>query len=359
MEFDALIIGGGIIGMTSAIQLSNAGMHVAIIDKGTPGNEASWAAGGILSPLYPWQQNADCLALTQRSEILFPAFVKILHQQTQIDPQLIKSGMINLDADEQQASTWLKENKKVCKTISQAQLKKSEPNLNCKPKKAFYLPDVMQIRPPYLLQAITAYLKILGVSIIEQNKVHRLITQSNIVQGVETAKGKLFADHVIVCNGAWAGEFLNQNNIKNADIQPVRGQMLLYPAQEKKINHIVISRGRYIIPRQDGMVLCGSTVENVGFNKDTTEQAATELHQFAQELFPHLSGVTATHHWSALRPGTQRKAPYICIHPELTGLYINTGHFRYGLLMSLASAEILRKLIMNKLSASHFESYTY
>ena len=359
MEFDALIIGGGIIGMTSAIQLSKEGMRIAVIDKGELGNEASWAAGGILSPLHPWEQNEDCLCLAQRSEELFPEFAKTLTEETKIDPQLIQSGMINLDAKPQQSSQWLNENKHKCENVSNKQLKKYEPHLDTNSEHALYLPSVMQIRPPQLLQALKAYLKILGVSVFKQSEVRRLITQTNIVQGIETTTIKLHSEKVIVCSGAWTGELLRQNDIHDTDVQPVRGQMLLYPAQDKRINHIVVSQGRYIIPRQDGQLLCGSTIEDVGFNQETTAQAAHELDQFAQSLFPHLMQNTATHHWAALRPATQRKAPYICEHPKLSGLYFNTGHFRYGITMSLASAEILRKLIMHKLPASQIESYAY
>lgn len=359
MEFDALIIGGGIIGMTSAMQLKQADLRVAIIDKGELGKEASWAAGGILSALYPWQQNKDCSALIQRSQKLFPDFVKELIQHTKIDPQLIQSGMIILDSNMQQADHCLSKNNEVSESIAQEQLKKFEPYINPNIDSALYLPNIMQIRPPYLIQALKTYLNLIGVSIFEHEKVENLIIQSKTVQGVETENNKLFADKVIVCNGAWAGELLHQVTTNNTDVQPVRGQMLLYPHQQNKIKHIIISQGRYIIPREDGQVLCGSTVEHVGFNRETTSHAAVELHQFAQTLFPHLAQHAASHHWAALRPGTQRIAPYICEHPEISDLYCNTGHFRYGILMSLASAEILATLIKNKLPASQTDRYAY
>ena len=359
-SYDVLIIGGGLIGMLSARALHHAGFQVAIIDKNQLGKEASWAAGGILSPLYPWQQNEPISTLVKESQQLFPILVEELKKETGIDSELIRSGMIILDHNEKNlAINWSNQNNEKIELLTQQALLDLESNLAHEFEEAIYLPNVRQVRPPQLIKATKQSLKENNVDIFENLAVENLIIEKNRVQGAATIQGSLYADKVVLCSGAWTPTFLHPHVAESIDIRPVRGQMILYKSQEKFLSHVVLREGSYLIPRKDGHLLCGSTVEHVGFDKNITQDAKEELKLSAEEICPKLKKCTPIKQWAALRPGTRRKSPYICKHPELHGLYFNSGHYRYGILMSIASANILASIISDSFSPSQIAPYAY
>ena len=359
-SYDVLIIGGGLIGMLTARALHHAGYHVAIIEKYQLGKEASWAAGGILSPLYPWQQDESTSALINEGQQLFPTLVEELRQETGIDSELIKSGMIVLDQNEKkQALSWSNANDKKIELLTQQALLKFEPNLTHSFEEAIYLPEIRQVRPPQLIKATKQSLKEYSVEVFENLAVENLLIKTSRIQGVATTQGPLYANKVVLCSGAWTPTFVKPHFADTIDISPVRGQMILYKTNKKILSHIVLREGSYLIPRKDGHLLCGSTVEHVGFNKSVTQEAEKALKLNAEEICPVLKEHKQIKQWAALRPGTTRKTPYICKHPEITGLYFNSGHYRYGILMSIASARLLVELLSETFNPSQIALYAY
>ncbi|MDH5594537.1 MAG: FAD-dependent oxidoreductase, partial [Gammaproteobacteria bacterium] len=130
-------------------------------------------------------------------------------------------------------------------------------------------------------------------------------------------------------------------------VEPVRGQMLIFKASPDLLPTMVLNHGKYLIPRKDGHILIGSTLEYVGFQKDTTPAAFDELKLAACDMLPELAKTPIEKHWSGLRPGSPEGIPYIGPHPEVTGLFVNTGHFRNGVVLGLASASLLADLVTN------------
>lgn len=357
---DALIVGGGIIGMLTARNLQNEGLKVAIIDKGKLGGAATWASGGILSPLNPWQQNTASQSLIDEGRQLFPALANELKNETAIDPELIQSGMLVLDMDEkQQALDWAKDKNEIVEVLTAQALLQREAKVSSKFSEALYIPNITQIRPPKLIAALQQSLLQKEVKIYQNTSAKEFLIEKNTVQGVVTQTKNLYAKKIIVCSGAWTKRLIQQEASidPEIDIEPIRGQMLLYKLPKKILSHIVLKQKSYVIPRQDGHILCGSTVEHAGFNNEITEQALKSLQAIAHELVPALEKHQPIKQWSALRPGTQRETPYICKHPNIDGLYINSGHFRYGVVMSIASARIMTKLVSNSLSPSQIEAF--
>ena len=353
MSIHALVIGGGIVGMLTARNLQRAGYQVTIVEKGALGSEASWAAGGILSPLYPWKQTKPAYTLMVEGQQQFPSLVADLYQLTNIDSELIRSGMLILDVDEKQhALNWAKLNNEPIEILSN-ELHEIIPNLSCNFGEAIYLSNVMQVRPPQLIKAIKKDLIQKDVTILEHTKVTNFLIESNEISGVQTTTQLLLSDVVVICSGAWTATLLQNQFQESIDIKPMRGQMLLYKPKYHRNTHIILRNGAYLIPRKDGHVLCGSTVEDVGFNKEVTAIAATQLHNFACEIFPELTKEQPIKQWAALRPGTSRDIPYICPHPDISGLYFNSGHFRYGILTSIASARKITELIGHSVATSH------
>ena len=360
LAYDAIVIGGGLIGMLTARNLQIAGFDVALIEKSKLGGESSWAAGGILSKLHPWQQSDAVQKLIAQGQSAFPALVAELKDETGIDSQLLHSGMLIVDVDEQQAAlNWSDKNNTKIESVDQDAIDRLEPNLNKNINLALHIPSVMQVRVPLLIEAVRKSLRKHGVRIYEGVEVNGLAQKSGKAVGVETKQKKMFAEHIIMCSGAWTQQLLKNTGGFATDIEPVRGQMLLFKIKQNLLSHIIVKNEHYLIPRKDRYLLCGSTLEYVGFDKATTSQAKDFLHSQAYTLCPQLKDEEIIQHWSGLRPGTTREVPYICAHPELEGLYINAGHFRYGIVMSIPSAKIATDLVANRVSRSQKSAYTW
>ena len=163
---------------------------------------------------------------------------------------------------------------------------------------------------------------------------------------MRTDKKIFLADKIIVASGAWSAQFSVTKSSVN--VIPVKGQMIMYRGEPDLVKRIVLSEGHYIIPRRDGRILAGSTLEKIGFDKTISVTAFDELHRAAVELIPLLSGLEIERQWAGLRPGTEKGIPYICQHDEVEGLYIHAGHFRNGIVLGAASAELMTELVLGR-----------
>ncbi|PWB49115.1 MAG: glycine oxidase ThiO, partial [Nitrosomonadales bacterium] len=223
---------------------------------------------------------------------------------------------------------------------------------------ALWLPDVAQARNPRLLKALRRQLELLGVPIHEQTEATGWRCNGTLVTGIHTNHGMLHAGNYIVTSGAWSRQLLGKHAL-NLDIRPIRGQMLLFKTVPGTLRSIILKEGIYLIPRLDGHILAGSTLEDVGFDKTTTEEARAMLHAQATGILPLLKEAPVVQHWSGLRPGSPDNIPTIGRHPQLENLYINSGHFRYGVTMAPASAEILASLILGRPQALDISPYRW
>ncbi len=342
---DVVVIGAGIIGMLSARELHNAGYSVTILEQGETARESSWAGGGILSPIYPWRYPEPINRLAAWSQKAYPGFCEQLHEQTGVDSQWIRSGFLMLDVDEhERARDWCQDRKIPVANWFGESLQAREPELSSMFGRAVCMTDVAQVRNPHLVKALHKSLLDSGIKIREHCPVRHLKIQQACVTGVETEQGLVTTDKVLVTAGAWSGELLQHNNLV-LPVKPVRGQMLLFKARPGLLKHILLWEGRYLIPRADGRILMGSTVEDVGFSHAVTEQAAHLLCEKAVTMVPALESIEIERHWAGLRPGSPTGVPYIGPVQGIEGLYLNPGHFRYGVVMGLASARLVAELI--------------
>ena len=332
MISEFLIVGAGVAGLAAAQRLLLQGAAVTLVERGAVGQESSWAGGGILAPLCPWDYADEVTRLTSLGAALFPQWAAGLHVATGIDPEYAVSGMLVLPPfDISLARQWCA---------------KHECRLEDK-NDALLLPDIAQVRNPRLVQALRRHVEMLGGRIVEHCEVRGMSTEGDRVQALSTSCGEFSADRYIVSAGAWSKQVLGQHALQ-LDIKPMRGQMLLFKFTAPPLRHIVLQDGMYLIPRRDGHLLVGSTLEDVGFDKSTTVEARDSLWQRAQLLLPALREMPLVQHWSGLRPASPRNIPTIGRHPQLENLFINSGHFRYGVTMAPASAEIL----MNELNGA-------
>ena len=337
MKTDFLIIGGGAVGMSSAIALLEAGFKITLLERGKTGTEASWAGGGILSPLCSWDYTDAVTNLTQRSMGMFEKTTAVLFDATGIDTEYQKSGMLLLPPYQDELATqWCKAHQVALQHVS---LNEHFPGMS---GSGLFMPDIAQVRNPRLLQALRRRIDMLGGTILEQHEVQRFDIQDNRIFALQTSKGNLSADAYIVAAGAWSRTLLGEHAM-GMEVRPIRGQILLFKFDTPPFSTILLQDNLYFIPRRDGHVLVGSTLEDAGFDKNTTDEALTYLLQRVHALFPNWQ--QPVRQWAGLRPGSPDNIPTIGRHPHLANLYANCGHFRYGVTMSLASAELLLNTI--------------
>jgi glycine oxidase len=346
MKQDVIIIGAGIIGLATAERLLLQGAKVTILERNQTGQESSWAGGGILSPLCPWDYLDAVTRLTSYSARQFPAWISTLHKASGIDPEYEISGLLVLPPyDNEIAQRWCSthgiktEQYALCGNSLKASSDKT-------PKHALFLPDIAQVRTPRLLRTLLKRIKNLGGEVIENCTVARLKTARQQVQSIISSRGEFVADYYIVSAGAWSKEILGVHALK-LNIKPIKGQMLLFKFDKPPVHTILVQNDLYIIPRLDGHLLVGSTLEDTGFDKITTASARDHLLMHAQTILPSLQKMPIIRQWSGLRPASSNNIPIIGRHPIIRNLLINSGHFRYGVTMAPASAEILVNEIMN------------
>lgn len=353
MSFDVCIIGGGVIGCATALSLAQSGASVLLIDKSRIGQESSWAGGGILYPLLPWDYADAVTSLTARSLELFPVWANQLKHSSGIDPEFQQCGMLVMAPfSASNAQDWCDAHATrmtvtTCSSVISALKQETE---------ALWLPAVCQARNPRLLKALHQQLNLLGVKIMELTEITRLETSSRSVRSINTPHGMLHAENFIVTSGAWSKDLLGEHAL-SLDIHPIRGQMLLFRTEPGTLRSIILKNGIYLIPRLDGHILAGSTLEDVGFDKTTTEAAKNMLYAQATGILPLLKTAPLVQHWAGLRPASPDNIPTIDRHPQLENLYINSGHFRYGVTMAPASAEIMANLILGRPQAIDISPY--
>lgn len=355
---DCIVVGAGLIGMLTARELARAGMQVVLLDKSLPAKESTWAGGGILSPLYPWRYPDAVSELARWSQEHYPSLCEALYQESGIDPEYTRSGLLITDLEESDddVKNWATRFDIDLKIADADEVRELEPRLGFSTSKAAWFANVAQVRNPRLAKSLLGSLQRLGVNIQAETTVTGWIVRSGHVHSVLTTAGALSADSYVVCGGAWTGKLMESTGIQ-LPIEPVRGQMILFKGPPGKLVHITLHKGRYVIPRRDGHVLVGSTIENVGFKKETTNIAREDLYQSAVKIIPDLNALPITHHWAGLRPGSPEGIPVIGAHSQIDNLHINAGHFRNGVVLGPASVKVLTDALLGRIGSLGHEPY--
>lgn len=346
---DVIIVGGGIIGLLSARELVAAGCTVKLIDKQQPGQEASWAGGGIVSPLYPWHYDDAITALVRWAQAYYPELSAALLEETGIDPEFSPCGLYMLDSeDHERALSWAERVSAKLADSDIEQVYHQIPALKPGFRKALAMPDVGNVRNPRLLKALVASLLMSErFELVTDEPVSKLLVSHGRVCGVKTDTGSHSADKVLVAAGAWS-PLLTGRVALPLTIEPVRGEMLVFELKPGLLPSIVLVNGKYLIPRRDGRIVVGSTTEKVGYNKDTTGAGRDTLLTAAFGIVPMLKSLRVEKHWAGLRPGAPAGLPYMGESPDIAGLYVCAGHYRNGLVTAPASARLMADLMVGQ-----------
>ncbi len=358
---DFLVVGGGVIGLSISYELSQAGYHVALVDKGELGREASWAGAGLLPPAnqqHAWEPMEQLRGLSHR---LFPQWSQQLQAETGIDNEFEITGGLYLARDPGEAASlrmacqqYEEEEVEVVRLDAQ-QVTQQFPHVQVSDTilEACFLPGEAVVRNPRHLQSLEKACRLRGVEVFPQTDITKWNFDDDRLVSVDTSNGKLAVGSVCLATGAWsqvlADQVLDQGHftgrIQRPEIEPIRGQLVLLDASKRFFMAPINEGIRYIVPRRDGHVLVGATVEEAGFDKSTTPEAIEDLANFARQLVPQLATATQVRAWAGLRPASVDRIPYLGKLPHLANVYLAAGHFRSGLHLSPATAVVMTQLM--------------
>lgn len=329
--WDVIVIGGGIIGLSLAIALRKKGATVLVVERGEPGREASHAAGGML---------VDCLletptalqALATASARMYPEFVRELEIVSGMKADLRDEGTILFPHPQRADGCG-------CLGLTAVKPSQLEPEL-ADDQPAFFLSE-RSVDPRALSSVAIKAAKNLNVDFSSGDPVTGVTLSDGQVTAVKTTKTSLAAEKVVNCAGAWSAQIGPQA----IPTRPVKGQMLcLVMPSRALVKHVIRSPKAYLIPRSDGRLLVGATVEEAGFDKRTVPETIQRLHRAALELVPRLRDAKILEDWAGLRPGTPDALPILGA-TATPGYYVATGHFRDGILLAPITAQIMAAAI--------------
>jgi len=334
-NWDIIIIGGGIIGLSLSLELRKQGAKVLVVERGEPGREASYAAGGMLVDC-SIETPATLQPLAIASARMYPELVHELQVESGLHIDLRDQGTIIFPPPEhvhQQPGFMLE-------SLLPAPLAELEPALAAPNRPAFYLKE-RSVDPRGLTAAALAAAKIRGVDLSSGDTVTSVRLSDRRCQGVVTKKTSFLAPNVVNCAGAWSGQI----SPYAFPARPVKGQMLYLASPSRNLlKHVIRSPEIYIIPRSDGRILVGTTVEEAGFDKRTDVATIQRLHRAAIALVPELRNAKTLEDWAGLRPGTPDALPILGA-TATPGYYVATGHFRDGILLAPITAHLMAQVI--------------
>lgn len=339
---DLAIIGGGVQGCAVAWRLAQRGLRPVVVERGVPGAEASSAAAGMLVPEQECDEPGPMLELCRASHARYPAFVRELEAASGVSVGLRQSGVLALarteedEAAQRRKARWQAERGLRVERLDRDDVARLEPALApC--RSALRFPDGAQLEPPRLMRALRAAATRAGVE-FRVGQVRRVLIDERRVVGLDVDGERLPVGRALLAAGSWSS-LVEGTGLPAGAIHPVRGQLLELQGSPTLLSHVVFGGG-YLVPRSDGRIVVGSTMERVGFRRGETAEAVARLLRFAVESAPALAEAQLVRAWSSFRPATDDHLPLLGSTP-LRGLHLATGHFRNGILLAPITADVL------------------
>jgi len=352
---DVLIVGGGIVGSAIAWRLAKDGLSVTLLEKGEIGREASWAAGGMLTPVHLADYPPALAGLCGASLALYEPLCREILAASGVDPEYRVTGLLLLvtdDAGEEAArelELWKRERRQPVERLTREQALEVEPKLTPTLRRALRLPDVAQIRNNRMAVALAEGARRKGAEIRPNTPVTGFLRVPGRVTGVKTPRGDVYAGATILAAGAWSAELLKPLGL-DLKVKPIKGQIVLAGGAPDFCRHMILDGESYLIPRADGRILVGSTLEDVGFDKSVILETLGDLALRGARLMPELGKLPLVTSWAGLRPATPDRLPYLGKGP-MDGLIVATGHYRNGILLAPITAEIVADLLAGQAPA--------
>jgi glycine oxidase len=352
-----LVIGGGFIGLASALELARAKLRVTVLERGTLGSEASWAGAGLTKPC-SWNRHDPMAQLLRQGIWLHRARNPQFAEETGIDVEYCVCGRLGLLTTDQQVRMARSEipgaeryaeqyGSPLIEVIDIDEARRIEPAIGADAPAVVRCFATAQLRNPRMIQALRAACEQVGVRIVENAPVTALLREGSRVIGVRTPNSEYSAGHTVLAAGAWSGR-IDQDVRSLAPVEPVRGQIALLHMDRILLHHVIERGPCYLIPRRDGHVLVGATTEpDAGFDKSTTKDGIDGLLADAFDIVPALKDASLVKTWAGLRPGTPDHRPVIGTHESCPGLIFATGHYKTGICLMWITARVVCDLIAN------------
>jgi glycine oxidase len=345
--FDAIVVGGGVVGLATGWRLAQRGLRVTILERDAPGHGTTHVAAGMLAPIAEADPAEEpLLRLGVAAAAAYPSFVTELADVAGVDPGYVRCGTLMVARDRDEGEALVRHH--ALRTslglgverLLPGQARSLEPALAPSLRLALDVPEDHAIDPRQLTVALSAAI---GSSLRAGSTVASIDVIGGRVQGVLLADGsRLTAEHVVVAVGPWSGQLDGLPEHARIPVRPVKGQILRLhdPAGPGLLTRVLRMPPAYVVPRGDGRYVLGATVEERGFDTTVTAGAVFELLRDASELVPGISELVIDELSAGLRPGTPDNAPVIG-PGALPGLYWATGHYRNGVLLAPITAEIV------------------
>ncbi|MGL4423790.1 MAG: NAD(P)/FAD-dependent oxidoreductase, partial [Gemmataceae bacterium] len=351
---DVAIVGGGIIGLMTAALLAESGQRVHLYDVSDLGREASWAGAGIVPPGNREAAPSPVDWLRADSAQEYPRLAAQLAVETGIDVGYRRCGGLEFlpPDDEVSLARWQSAGLRT-EPLSDAEVRQLEPELEAKGFRVVRLPEMAQVRNPHLLRALQAVCQSRGVGLYPRTPV-RDWSAPHLTLGDNTTRKYT---HCLIAIGAWAGAVAEQWGL-SVPIRPVRGQIQLLQPTHTLLRHVVLVGKRYIVPRDDGRILIGSTEEpDAQFDKTTTPQMQENLLNFARSIVPGWGTLFPIQSWAGLRPVSADTWPIISPVPAREGLWIVGGHGRAGIQLALGTARLVRNALKGQADPALLQAF--
>lgn len=358
-SFDAIVAGAGIIGCSIARELARRGLRVLALDRQEPGKEASWAAAGMLTPAAESSEAQPLVAFANASLALYTEFVEQVEQTSGRKTDYRRDGALEVffgDAAEDLLRAWLSALRSAGfrpEPLSAIDLRRMEPALAPDALAGAYLADEGAVDNRLLAAAVAEAARREGVDLRAGVEVTRILSANGRVTGIQASSERFSARHVVLAGGCYTGQI--EGAERYAPTIPARGQMAALRPEGMPVRRVV--RGpAYLVPRADGRLLVGATVEHVGFVKAVTLGGITRLLGDAVRMIPALAAAPIVETWSGLRPDTPDHLP-ILGPTDVEGLWLATGHYRNGILLAPATAQALGDWITTGKTALPVEAF--
>ena len=360
-----LIIGGGIIGLSLARELHKRGVgKIRILERGKLGQESSFAAAGMLAPQAEAETADDFFNFCRDSKNLYTDFAGQLLAETGIDVELDCSGTLYLAFSETDVAeirrrfAWQKKAGLVVEHLSAEEARKIEFPVSRKVREALFFPHDWQVENRKILLALQKYAKLNGIEVTENARVENLLIEKGKIVGAKTAAVNFFAETVVLATGAWTSLIKTGENVAPLPlVKPIRGQIISFKPARRRFSKTIYSPRGYLVPRADGRILIGATVEDAGFDKTVTTDGIKFLLEVASEISPELENLEIFNQWAGLRPFAADALPILGASPEIENLYVATAHYRNGILLAPLTAKILADKIVENSNSNYLEVF--
>lgn len=350
----ALVIGGGIIGGSVAWRLAAEGIKVTVLERGQVGQEASWAAAGMIAPQAEAEGPGPFLDLCLKGREAFDLIVDRLRHDSGVDPEYDAPGILYVALDERERAElegrarWQRKLGLKIGELTGAQARRIEPKLTPQAIYALHLPDNRRIDNRKLTQAYLSAAMRAGAELRQGALVEAIVARNAHATGVRLGDGSVEeADVIVNAAGSWAGTIrgLEADAVR---LRPIRGQIICFQGRPDLLGWAIFSLRGYLVPRRDGRLLAGSTMEEAGFDKSVTMAGIGRIVSGANALVPELASLPFREAWAGFRPATDDTLPVLGPSPALANVFYAAGHYRSGILLSALTGEIIADLVKGR-----------